>query len=633
MRSIALVGLLLGAIRVAQAEPGLQPQSNSLVAVHPDGARLAVANPDRGTVTLVDLKTRQATIEFPAGDHPEGVAWAGPGLLLATVYGDDRLLFLDTATNSIAHILPVPDEPYGVVANRAGTRAYVTHDYPGSISVIDVPNRKVLHTFAVGQGCRGIALNAEETTLYVTEFLTGTLLSVDPATGKVAERFTARTTDNMARHVELHPKRPKAYLSHIRSVITSFSATASIAPVLSVCDLKPLAEARRRIVPLDAFNGAYVIATPWEAAIHPDGRRMYTIYSGTNDGNVCRLIDDDYREAEPIGRPVRLGKLPRAIRVAPGGTEVYVYSAIDGSISIFDDDMKKELARVKVCDPAHTPEWVRGKELFALAALPMTSERWVACASCHPDGFSDGRIWNNPDGPRKTPLLFGLASTHPLHYSADRDEVQDFEYTIRGKLMLGRGLYSGRLRPAELDEPLAGKSKDLDALAIYTNSFPVRLSPHNPAPGQLSESATRGKALFENTKTQCATCHSGPYYSDSTLTKPYKLYDVGTGDDPREKLGPKFDTPSLLMVYRSAPYLHDGRAKTLHDVLTMANKADQHGVTSHLKPAEVDDLVEFLKALPYEFPPDNVPNTVKDRVKLTYPDPRRDKPTVPTRAK
>jgi cytochrome c peroxidase len=223
--------------------------------------------------------------------------------------------------------------------------------------------------------------------------------------------------------------------------------------------------------------------------------------------------------------------------------------------------------------------------------------------------------------------LMGLAHTHPLHWSADRDESQDFEYTIRGKLMQGRGLASGRLAPrkgfepgAELDEKMAGRSKDLDALALYTNSFQPRLSPHIPAPGKLSESAERGKTLFASAEVGCAKCHSGPYYTDSSLKRPYNLHDVGTaGDDPAEKMGPKFDTPTLLAVYRNTEFLHHGKAKSLRDVLTTFNPKDQHGKTSHLKPAEIDDLVAFLKSLPYETPPDETPNTVPERLKLTTP--------------
>jgi cytochrome c peroxidase len=67
-------------------------------------------------------------------------------------------------------------------------------------------------------------------------------------------------------------------------------------------------------------------------------------------------------------------------------------------------------------------------------------------------------------------------------------------------------------------------------------------------------------------------------------------------------MGTKYDTPSLLNVYRTAPYLHDGTAATLMDVLTTCNADDQHGKTSHLQKSELDDLVEFLKALPYEDP-------------------------------
>ena len=106
-----------------------------------------------------------------------------------------------------------------------------------------------------------------------------------------------------------------------------------------------------------------------------------------------------------------------------------------------------------------------------------------------------------------------------------------------------------------------------------------------------------------------------PAAIDSSLEKPYKLHDVGTGgDDPSEKMGPLYDTPTLLGIYRTPPYLHHGKAKTLREVLTTWNKGDKHGKTSHLAPPQIDDLVEFLKALPYETPPDVTPNTVKFRV-------------------
>ena len=83
------------------------------------------------------------------------------------------------------------------------------------------------------------------------------------------------------------------------------------------------------------------------------------------------------------------------------------------------------------------------------------------------------------------------------------------------------------------------------------------------------------------------------------------------------------NTPTLLGVYRIGSYLHDGRAKTLEEVLTTHNTGDKHGKTSHLKKEELEELVAFLKALPFEAPPEETPNTVKDYEKeFKYPRPK-----------
>jgi hypothetical protein len=488
------------------------------------------------------------------------------------------------------------------------------------VSEIDLKSQKLVREMKVGAFTRGLVLSGDESRLYVTEFYTGILRAVDLKTGTLVDSWQGHSTENLCRNVVLHPTRPKAYLSLLRSRVEVNHGAGSIIPTLSVCDLDAHEGARRRGVMLDTYNGFDVVCNPWEAAVSPDGKYLYTIYSGTNDMNVSEVLDDDFKEVKNAGK-YRLGQNPRAIRLSPDGETAYIYNTLDFSVGVYQTPYMRRIASIKVCEPPKTPEWVRGKVLFTSANPPMTARRWIACASCHPDGLSDGRVWHNPEGMRKTPALFGLAHTHPLHWSADRDEVQDFEYTIRSKLMQGQGFLRGGFRPkngfepVELEEHLAGRSPDLDALAIYTNSFEFTLSPHIPAPSKLSEAAERGKKLFFSKEVGCATCHSGPYYTDSRLEKPFNLHDVGTGkDDPTEKMGPKYDTPTLLGVYRTAPYLHHGKAKTLHDVLTTCNKEDKHGKTSHLKPAETGDLVAFLKSLPYEKPPDETPNTVKYRV-------------------
>ena len=595
--------------------------SNSLMDVSPDGRRLLVANTDNGTVTVVDLEKHAVLREIPVGTRPESVTWIGKGPRAAvTLYHDRTVVFFDAETGAVSKKLPVSPEPYGIVADREGKRAWVTHEYPGTVSEIDVVGEKVLREFPAGAFVRGIALAPDEQRVYVSEFYTGILRAVDLKTAKEVDSWKGHSKDNLARHVLVHPSRPKAYVAHIRSMTHVNDGGGSIFPYLSIFDLKPGEGSRRTAFGMDTFNGVYVTTNAWESAISPDGRRFYVIYAGTDDINYCNVIDDDYKEIVGVGLPRRVGHNPRAVRVSPDSKFVFVYNAMDFAVSIHTADMTP-VKTVKVCEPPKSPEWVRGKVLFNTALSPMTARRWVSCSSCHPDGHHDGRVWQQPEGLRKTTALLGMAHTHPLHFSADRDEVQDFEYTIRSRLMGGPGLLKGSMKSKsgftkiELEEKTGGRSKDLDALAIYSNSFEfVTLSPHAPAPGKLTPAAERGKALFFSKAVNCASCHSGPYYSDSSVKQPYKLHDVGTGGmDPSEKMGPLYDTPTLVGVYRTAPYLHHGKAKTLHEVFTVFNKQDKHGKTSHLSKAQLDDLVEFVKSLPYEQPPGVTANTVADR--------------------
>ncbi len=597
--------------------------SNSLMDVSPDGKLLLVANRDNGTITVVDTQTRKAIREIKVGEKPEGVSWIGNGpRAIVTLYDESALVFFDAATGTVGQKLSVSAEPYGIVTDKAGRTGWVTHEYPGIVSEIDLQKETVASQTKVGSHLRGIALSPDEKRVYVSEFYTGVLLAVDLASKKIVDSWKGHSTDNLARHVVLHPTRPKAYLAHIRSIVNVNHGAGSIFPHLSICDLKPGEGKRRVSFGMDTFNSVYVTTNPWESAISTDGKRFYIIYAGTDDMNVCKVIDDDYKEVEGLSLPHQLGHNPRAVRLSPDDKTLYVLSAMDFAVAIFQADTMRPLGTIKVCAPPLTPEWVRGKILFNTAKAPMTSRRWIACSSCHPDGHHDARVWQNPEGLRKTTALFGMAHTHPLHWSGDRDEAQDFEFTLRSQLMQSStGLIPGPLprkvgfQKVELTVKTAGRSKDLDALAIYCNSFDFPLSPHNAAPGKLTPAAERGKALFFRKDVGCASCHSGPYYTDSSLKEPFKLHDVGTGnDDPTEKMGPRYDAPTLLGIYRTAPYLHHGKAKTLLEVLTTYNKGDKHGKTSQLTKAELGDLVEFLKALPYETSPSVTNNTVPYRV-------------------
>ena len=64
-----------------------------------------------------------------------------------------------------------------------------------------------------------------------------------------------------------------------------------------------------------------------------------------------------------------------------------------------------------------------------------------------------------------------------------------------------------------------------------------------------------------------------------------------------DRPGDQFDTPTLLELWRSGPYLHDGSAPTLRDVLTTRNPENRHGRTAQLTPEQINDLVAFLESL------------------------------------
>jgi YVTN family beta-propeller protein len=610
------IPLLAICLAFLAAGPVVAGDASSQLAVNVAGDQIAVVDGDENVLAIIDATARKLVRRVDMPGKPQCVTWLGESNRIAvTIYDADAVHIVDAASGDVTAKINVGDEPYGLVTDLAGQRMWVTLDYPGEIVEVDVASQRVSRRLQVEPFLRGIALSPSEDKLFVTGYHTSRLHETNIGEWRVVSKWDGQPSDNLCRSVVVNPKGTKAYLSHIRSRTHVIHARGAIVPFLSVCDLNANAEVRRRGIAMDTYNGVYVTSNPWESAVSPDGSKLVTIYAGTDDMNVSEILDDGYREIKRQSI-VQVGKNPRAVRFARDGTSLYIYQAVDFAVGVYDAATMKRTASVSLGSPTRSPEYRRGKELFNSAKPPMSNARWVSCSSCHPDGQADGRTWQNPEGLRRTPSLAGLAHTHPLHWSADRDEVQDFEYTIRGPLMGGKGLFSGKIKPkeghnaVELEELLTGKSPDLDALSAYANSFGFTLSPHAAGPGQLTPAAERGKQIFFSNQTQCATCHSGPYFTDSRLQKPYNVHDVGTGD-PDDKMGPRYDTPTLLGTYRNRAWLHIGKAATLDELLTKYNPRDQHGKTNHLSPSERADLIEFLRSLPYEPPPTCTPNTVQ----------------------
>jgi cytochrome c peroxidase len=117
------------------------------------------------------------------------------------------------------------------------------------------------------------------------------------------------------------------------------------------------------------------------------------------------------------------------------------------------------------------------------------------------------------------------------------------------------------------------------ALTAYLRSLDM-------PPGAASvrgDAVARGEKIFAGRG--CTTCHPPPLYSNS------HVYDVGLNDgDGGNRL---FNPPSLRGLIHKAPYLHDGRAKTVDEVV----EKYQHRLRSPLSDDEAHDLVAFLKSL------------------------------------
>ncbi len=131
-------------------------------------------------------------------------------------------------------------------------------------------------------------------------------------------------------------------------------------------------------------------------------------------------------------------------------------------------------------------------------------------------------------------------------------------------------------------------------------------------PTSLKAEAHRGADARRKTfQSACASCHGGPFYTDSALgnagldfTQTIVLHDIGTcvkkglfpdrpGKDVKGQTHTAcdFDTPTLRGVFATAPYFHDGSARTLLDVVKRLPSS------SGLAAGDQADLVEYLKTL------------------------------------
>ncbi|HEY5089829.1 MAG TPA: di-heme oxidoredictase family protein, partial [Polyangia bacterium] len=384
--------------------------------------------------------------------------------------------------------------------------------------------------------------------------------------------------------------------------------------------------ARLSVLANPGDGGAFgdVVSGPRALAFSDDGR--YAFVADTDSEDIL-VVDAERRIEAQLIRPMP-GHLPEAIVYA--GNEIYVQERNTEDLAIFAVAETDQGLSITPDGPAYPtlaadpmPTNLRvGQKLFYSANsddLPLTSNHWVACATCHLEGRSDAVTWLFAQGPRDTPTnAGGLLDTGFLFRTADRNQVQDYWRTIN----IEQG---GHFSITD-----AGQKALLDALGAYVNTaIPTPVPPSTDAAhaiqGQaLTDLRSHGEAVF--TQLGCASCHSGPAKTDSgsgnatlDLTGPVVsssmsggvlLHDVGTcvmtgsfpdvahadiDGDARDPCA--FDTPALRGLWDSAPYLHDGSAATLEDAVTVMLGPAAAGVATPPSSDDLHALVEYLRGL------------------------------------
>jgi cytochrome c peroxidase len=341
-------------------------------------------------------------------------------------------------------------------------------------------------------------------------------------------------------------------------------------------------------------------------AFSPLGDYAFVALLGNNGVEV---IDSYNRRI--VGGALEFGKAPDGLVLDDAG-RLYLNAFLSRSVVVLDaapilastSFALEKVAEVVVSTAEKlSPEVLLGKQIFYDASdLRMTKDGYISCAACHLDGFEDGQVWDFTDrgeGLRNTTTLLGKRGTGQgrLHWSANFDEVQDFEHDIRnafgGSGFMPDDEFNTGTRNTTLGDPKAGVSPELDALDDYLTSLDrVNPSPFRSADGTLDEAGFRGRDVFR--RAGCPECHGGPDFTDSASGA---IHDVGTlkPTSGQRLRGPLegLDTPTLRGIWETAPYLHDGSAPTLLDVIAQ-NSDDRHGSTSALSEAERSDLVSYL---------------------------------------
>jgi YVTN family beta-propeller protein len=630
--AIVLSATLLISIAVYASEKATPHERSTYrspydVAFSPDGRLLAVSDRTAHSLLVIEAYSGKVLHEAALSGSAGCIAWAADSSrIFVTEYERSSVAEVSIADKRISRRLPVGPYPIGVAVAAKRRLLLAGNTGASDVSVIDLSTGAEKARIRCLREPFGIAITPDESIAVVSNLLPAGS-AADPLTTAAVSLIDLNTMQRVAdvplppnstcvRRTVVSPDGRWAYTVHslARTTLpaTQLERGWVNTDAMSIIDLQT--RQLYATVLLDTLTeGA---ADPWGLAISKDGAAMWVSLSGTHElarvdmaslhralagapstemlartggnGIWARVKADPQHRQELandlsalsasglISRVALPGKGPRGLALSPDGRQLAAAMYFSGQVAQADAATGKVMAMIPIGAQSEPDEARRGEMIFHDATY--TFQHWLSCATCHPnEGRVDGLNWDLPnDGvgnPKNNKSLLYAHLTPPSMWLGVRENMEVASA-------------AGFRFAANQADP-----NDIKAVQAYIRSLKPLLSPYRLANGELSEKAARGKQIFESDRTGCSHCHSGELY---TSLKKFNVGTQGSLDHPEEMY---FDTPSLVELWRTAPYLHDGRAATVEEVLTKFNPGNRHGRTLHLSRRQLEDLLEYLLSL------------------------------------
>lgn len=605
---------------VPAATPGgTVNESPTALAADENRNLLYVACAGRTHVQVLDLAKRTAITRLEAASSPSGLALSPDGArLYVTCSGpESTICIIDTVKGQLITRLPAGHTALAPVLSPDESRLYVCNRFDNDVLVVDLKENRTLSRIKVEREPIAAGITPDGSLLLVANHLhhgrantvsaSAAVSVIDTQTSTVLKNIRLAEGSSLLRGIAISPDGKFAAVTHLRSLFwlstTSVELGRMNANAVSFLDIKE----KKVLGTLFLDQTSRGAANPWAVAWVRDGRTVVVSHAGTHELSLIDApVDADRRNffcstwgeyaemqseaPDSPKHPVRVrervalpGEGPRAIVVA--GARVYTGNFFSDDlceINLEQGNLAPE--RLSLGDASACSLVRKGEEYFNDARL--CAQGWQSCASCHDvdarmDAFNWDLLNDGAGNPKNTKSLLRSHDTAPAMSLGVR---ADAETAVRAGIH--HILFSEQLR----DVP--------EAIDAYLKSLRPIPSPHL-VNSRLSKAAERGKQIFQSDKTGCVRCHPAPLFTDlelhhvGTAAPARAIWDANTPDEPQAR----FDTPSLLELWRTAPYLHDGSAATLPEVFTKKNPQDLHGKTAQLGPQEIADLVEYLLTL------------------------------------